>query len=302
MEYPPVELVKCALLASYETVLREGKNGMILYEEQKDITTRADIAAGQSILDYFEDTALPLVAYSEEFGKVEITSEPQYSAVFDDVDGTTNMRDGYGMLPHGSIIGLFKSPEPKFNECLASGFLEFNTGNLFYAEKDKGAYLVEGWAEGNEKEERIHTSGRTSVKGETPLKLIPDLYMLGNLSPYFVQYSDRAWLGDFRSTAAHLALVACGSADIFVLGDNCHIPEKRRTGEEIGPGYLLVNEAGGAILDWNGYDLGEEEISLDKKKTFHAVVVATEKLGREFVDEMHETPEIVEYLKKKKIL
>ena len=64
----------------------------------------------------------------------------------------------------------------------------------------------------------------------------------------------------------------------------------------------MVKEAGGAVLDWIGNDLGQESVSLHKKKTFNAVVAATEELGKEFVQEMNKMPEIVNYLRKKKIL
>jgi len=80
-----------------------------------------------------------------------------------------------------------------------------------------------------------------------------------------------------------------------------HIPTKRNTGEEMGPGYLLVKEAGGAMIDWNGNDIGSERIALHEKKTFHAVVAATEELGKEFIGEMKNIPEIVGYMKNKKL-
>lgn len=292
----PIEVVKSALSAAFSV-----ERGKGLYGEQKDITNRADIDVGQAILNSLKKSSFPLIAYTEEFGKVELHSSPQYSVVFDDMDGSLNYRDGFGMLPHGSILGVFESPDPKFNECLASGYLDFNSGNLFYAVKNQGAYLIEGWAKGRKEETQIHTSGRKSISDKTFLRFVPDLYMLGSLSPSFVRFSDRAWLGDLRSTAVHLALVACGSVDIFILGDNCHIPTKRRTGEEVGPGYLLVKEAGGVMLDWNGRDLGEERVALHEKKTFHVVVAATEELGQEFVEWMHTVPEIVDYIKRKNL-
>jgi len=297
----PIELVKDSLFAAYRRVRDIGEAAKVIYGEQKDITTRGDIEAGQAIIDTVEKSGLPIVVYSEEFGRKEIGLSPKDSVVFDDIDGTTNYRKGRGMLPHGSIVGIFRSPDPKFNECLASGYLDFVSGNLIIAEKNKGTYLIEGWARGGKEEKKIRTSGRKSLSEETPLMLIPDLYMLGSLAPVFAQWSDRAWLGDFRCYALHMALIACGSADILVNADNCHIPTKRNTGEEMGPGYLLVTEAGGWMGDWNGKDLGPEKISFDKKKTFHGIVTATEELGKEFVEEMHKIPQIREYMKRKNL-
>ncbi len=292
----PIEVVKSALSAAFSV-----ERGKGLYGEQKDITTKADIDVGQAILDSLKRSSFPLIAYTEEFGKVELHSSPQYSVVFDDMDGSLNYRDGFGMLPHGSILGVFDSPDPKFNECLASGYLDFNSGNLYYAVKNQGAYLIEGWAKGRKEEIQIRTSGIKSISGETFLRVALDLYSLGGLSQYFVRYADRAWLGDLRCTAAHLALVACGSVDIYVFGDNFHIPTKRRTGEEMGPGYLLITEPGGTMLDWNGNDVGEERIALHEKKTFHVVASATEELGQESIKWMHTVPEIVEYMKRKNL-
>ncbi len=298
----PVDLVKNSLRAAYETVLQGGESLKVLSGHQRDITTKADIDAGRAILRTIKKYSVPLVVYSEESGKTKLGAEPEQSVVYDDIDGTLNFRDGFGMLPHGSILGVFERPIPRFKDCLASGFLEFNSGNLFYAERGEGTHLMEGWTKGNKKEKQIKTSGRTTMEGKNPLIIVPDLYMLGNLGQYFVKYSSRAWLKDFGSSATHLVLVASRSIDIFIIADNCHIPEKRKTGEELGPGYLLVKEAGGAILDWNGNDIGDEEIGIDKNRTFHAVIASTEKLGQEFIKEIHNIPEIVKYMKRKQLL
>ncbi len=300
----PIKIVKDCLLAgyaAYEKILKGGQ-AKAVYGKQIDVTTKADVYVGQAILGSLRKTNLPLVVFAEEQGTVKLSDKPKYSVIFDDIDGTLNFRDGHNMLPHGSIVGVFDSPDPRFCDCQASGFLEFNSGNLFYAVKGKGAFLSEGWAKGKKVEVKIHTSGRTNMLGKTFLRLVPDLYSLGHLAPCFAKYSDRAWMGDFRSKAVHLALVACGSADIFVCVDNCHIKTKKATGEEIGPGYLLIKEAGGAMLDWLGEDVAKERVGLQEKRTFHTVAAATEELGKEFVKEMHKTPEIVAYLKKRNIL
>ncbi len=93
-----------------------------------------------------------------------------------------------------------------------------------------------------------------------------------------------------------MALIANGSADLFVGADNCRNKNKLKTGEELGPLYLLVKEAGGAVLDWNGSDLGSEEVGLERKKTFHTIVAATEELGKEFTIKIKKIPEIAAYL------
>jgi len=100
----------------------------------------------------------------------------------------------------------------------------------------------------------------------------------------------------------HHALLSCGAVDIIVAGDNSYNPKKRRTGEEIGSAYLLVKEAGGVMLDWNGKDLGGEIIGLDKGKVFHYITASTKELGTGFAKELRDIPEIVEYMKAKNLI
>ncbi len=301
----PLKVVKESLSASYNAVKLAGEKGRTLSGSQTDINTLADKEAGRAILGVLRKYPI-LVAYSEERGKEELKSgRSGHSAVFDDIDGTMNFKYGNGMLPYGSIIGIFNRTKPRFKDYLAAGFLEFNSGNLFYAERDKGTYLVSAWAKHgmNGDEMRISTSERKKMDGRhPPLKIVPDFYMLGSLGKHFAHFCDSTWLGDFRSSATHMALVASGAIDIFVAADNCDNPAKRRTGEELGPGYALVTEAGGAILDWKGNDIGPEEIGLDKGKPFHIVAASTRNIGLKFVESMKEIPEIFEYMSAKKLL
>lgn len=305
----PLKVVMESLDAAY-AVVQCGEEGLrVISGYQTDLTTKGDKMAGSAILDVLKKYPI-LVAYSEESGKLTLKNyrlhtNVGYSAVYDDIDGSLNFKDGMDMLPCGSIIGVFSHITPKFEDCLASGFLELNSGNLFFAERGNGAYFVNRWARPkgrSGKEIRTNTSGRKGMEGKNPLKIALDFYMLGSLGEHFAHYGGRAWLGDFRSCAAHIAMVASGAADLFIMADNCYIPAKRKTGEELGPGYLLVKEAGGAVLDWNGDDIGSEEIGIDKKRTFHAVVASTESLGKQFVEQMQENPKIKRYMKEKHLL
>lgn len=278
-----LEHVKTTLVTAYAAVTKKGLVARAVADTKVDIRTFADIAVTEVWKEYFKKSGLPIRLYTEELERpLSFSESPVLSAVGDEVDGTHNQSSGFGMLPHGSVIGISDKPDPIFDSFLVTGFLEFNSGNLFYAVKGRGAYLIEGWARGGSEEKRLITSDRTLVsKAEN---VIADVYMLNELAAAFLP--DVALRGgDFRSTAVHLALVAAGSLDLFVLGDNCPNPKKRRTGEEIGPGYLLVREAGGAIVDWRGRDLGSQLVNLHLKRTFHAVAAATPELAESYVNE-----------------
>jgi fructose-1,6-bisphosphatase/inositol monophosphatase family enzyme len=295
-----VKIVKEALLESYKAT--RGSEGKRSLSKGKDFLTKADIDSGKAIVDVLREANIPFVVYSEESkDPILIGKDAEYSVVFDELDGTRNYRDSFGTIPHGPIIGIFNSPDPKFRDCLVSGYLEFNSGHLFYAKRGEGAFLVQGFAKGADLEERISTGGKRHMEGEGMLTIAPDFYMLGNLSEPFATFAGKGPLTDIGSTAHHLAMVASGGVDIFVFANNCHFPGKHRTGEEIGPGYLLVKEAGGSMLHWAGNDMGESKIGLGEGKTFHGVVASTEELAGEFIAEMHEMGEVRAYMNSEKL-
>ncbi len=290
--------IKQALSVSYGIGTK--KEARLIKDISIDLKTIGDVEISQALIEYFRKSELPITVYTEELEQpLSFSTNPIYSAVGDEVDGTHNLTYGLGMLPHGGILGIADKVDPRFKDFIASGFLEFNSGNFFYATRRGWSYVIESWIRGGTDAKQLKTSGKKKLDSPE-LNVIADVYMLGDLSKVFMPYVAKRG-GDFRSTALHLAMVACGACDIFVLGDNCPNPRKRRTGEEIGPGYLLVREAGGVMLDWNGKDLGEEMIALHEKETFHAVVAATGELGQEFVEEMHRIPEINDYIKRKNI-
>ncbi len=293
-----LEHVKGALLASYNAVKGKGSEANVKVNTSVDIRTVGDLTSNEALVKYFRDSGLPLVLYTEELEKPKYFSEnPLYAAIADDVDGTRNMNYGFGMLPHGSIVGIAANPNPRFDDIVAAGFLEFNSGNLFYAMKGGGARLIGRWVHGDEQASReIHTSGVISL--ENVGSIVPDSYMLGSLAPFFALDASKGG-GDYHSTGVHLALLASGSIDLFIFADNCMNLNKLRTGEEAGPLYLLLKEAGGTILDWKGNDLGPEKIGIDKKKTFHGVAAATEQLGKAYIRErMMKTSQLADYIAK----
>ena len=255
--------VEGALLACRTAIKEKGNEAGTVVDRNVDIRTVGDIAARDALVEYFKKSGLPVVLYTEELEKpLRLSLEPSYSVVADEVDATTNMSIGMGMLPHGSIVGIAKTPNPKFEDFVCSGFLEFNSGNLFYAVQGQGAFLVEGWANGRKVAKRLKTSGKRSfAQVET---VILDSYVLGSLDKFFRELAPGSV--DHRCSAIHYAMVASGAHDLFILGDNCTNTKKLKTGEEIGPLYLLIREAGGAVLDWNGSNIAHEEVGLGTKK------------------------------------
>lgn len=294
-----LEHVKGALIASY-TAVREKQGMHARLQTHSDVLTAGDLAANEALMAYFNRSALPVVVYTEEAKPVAFSDSPLCSAICDDIDGTFNFESGSGMLPHGTIVGLASSANPRFRDMQAAGFLEFNSGNLYYAVRGSGSYLIKGWASGGDVLQRMATSGRKRLADAG--KVIVDSYMLNELAPpLFEAFRPRAFPHYFCA-GAELALLASGSLDVLITGDNCHISGKKRTGEEIAPLTLLVKEAGGFVLDWNGRSLSDEVIGLGEKRAFHYVAASSLELAQEAASKVRSVLEVSTYMARKRIL
>lgn len=315
------KMMKEALFVGWDALQKAGEEAKQLQGKQIDITTKGDEIVGNAVIEFLRSRNIPLVIYTEEKGETDVNITPDYpiliddveeatiinqlrasshSVVFDDIDGTKNFKEGRNMLPYGTILGVFETADPTFDQCLAAGFLDFPSGNLYSAVRGQGTNVIERFAYGGKNVERVRTSGRKSITADKPLTYLADSYMLGRFAPYFAKYSaEGQWPGDFRSKAAHLAMVADGSADLFITADACANPKKRATGEELGPGYLLIKEAGGSTLSWSGYDIANQKVGLGTKDTFDVIVASSEKLAKEIWEEMNLMPEIEHYVQRK---
>jgi fructose-1,6-bisphosphatase/inositol monophosphatase family enzyme len=238
------------------------------------------------------------------------TDAPDLTVVADEIDGTANMLNG-GDAPFGPVVAIATAGDPTFDDVAAAGFLSLQTGDLYEAYRGEGAVRTERWArdggdadrndadgddtDGNDADgddadgKSLSTSGRTSVAGDDYPQLLVDQYMLSGVSDVVEHCLSTGYPGDFRSWMYHVALVARGSYDLAVTGDHCELNEaKRATAEELAAGYRLVTEAGGAVVTWEGNDLGPERIGMADGRTFDTVVGATGALAREFAGRLPE--------------
>lgn len=155
--------------------------------------------------------------------------------IVDPIDGTTNFMQDY----HCSCISVALCKE---NDVIAGVVYNPYTNELFSAEKGKGAYL---------NGDRIKVSDRPLSDG---------LALFGT-SPYHPENTDETFVllrkvfdlsRDIRrsgSAAYDICMVACGRCEVFF--------EKALQPWDIAAGTLIVKEAGGLFLNYEG-----EEISL----------------------------------------
>lgn len=293
-------LTELAMLA-YRAVNADSK-AHELQGKQVDVTIRGDIIAGEAVIKRILELRESFVIYTEEKGLLIPKGDPKYTIIFDDIDGSINFKEGRGMLPHGTILGMFDTAEPRFKDCIASVFLEFNSGNLFVAGRGSGSYLIEGFAENDSHSKvKIHTSGKTSMEDPGLLKIGLDRYLLGDLAEPLAEY-DRYMTVFYRSKAVHIALISLGALDLDIspskfIGKVSTEMRKMKAGiEEIAGGYLLIKEAGGEVFDWEGRDIGNQKIDLKSGNAPDFIMAATAPLGLELVKDMQSNSEIKYYM------
>ncbi len=156
-----------------------------------------------------------------------------FTFVIDPIDGTTNFIKGWNESV--TSIGLLKDGAPYIG-VIYNPYAD----SMYYAEKDKGAYL---------NKERIHTS-------EDPLE---NTIIIMGTSPYYPDLSDRCFvLGreavrhgiDIRrggSAATDLCRLASGQAGMFF--------ELKLGLWDYAAGAAIVMEAGGTLMDIKGQPL-----------------------------------------------
>ncbi|MFB6147505.1 MAG: inositol monophosphatase family protein, partial [Candidatus Nanohaloarchaea archaeon] len=127
-----------------------------------DIVTRVDREMTDLVIDHFSQYSNSVAFQSEELNKTgrdEQVEDPEYTVIFDEIDGTGNLRDGVG--PFGTIVGIAKGSDPAFNDVIASGYLDLKNGTRYEAYRDRGAFRTSG-----EETMEIETSQRKELEGD----------------------------------------------------------------------------------------------------------------------------------------
>ena len=219
-------------------------------EGKKNFVTKYDVAV-QEFLFAELGKAFPEAEFVGEEGETNLKSRA-LRFIIDPIDGTTNFMQDYRC----SCISVALCKE---NDIIAGVVYNPYSGEIFTAEKGKGAYL---------NGEKISVSDRPLSDG---------LALFGT-SPYHPENTDETFRllrkvfdlsRDIRrsgSAAYDICMVACGRCEVFF--------EKDLQPWDIAAGTLIIKEAGGIALNYDG-----DEISFSKPED---VVFANTEAYKEF--------------------
>lgn len=260
----------------------EGEDEKNIAED--DVVTKVDTEMTELIISFFKDQEGSYELQSEEMAKERMEAsegETDYTVVFDEIDGTHHLIEKNG--PYGPIVGIAKGQNPEFGDIVAAGYLNLASGKLYHAYRGEGAYIDTG---NPGKNQSLSTSGKKELERGGKTSLLIDQGMLGK-KPSIAREAWKHWCNDYGSQGQHYALVAKGDRDVFITGGHSYLESKPVNSPEEAAGmYLLVEEAGGKVTDWDGETVEEEKIGMKDKKNHDIIAAATPKLARETAEKI----------------
>ena len=195
-----------------------------------DFVTKTDKHVEKILIEELSKSKKNYSILSEEIGKIE-NKDKDNTWIIDPIDGTTNFLHG---IPHFAICIALKNK----TEIVSGLIYDPIKDEMFYAEKNKGAYL---------NNQRLRVSKRNLID-ECLFSSNHEGVKFSNLN---MRYSGCA--------ALDLAYVASGRLDGF-FNNKINI-------WDVASGALMVEEAGGIVNDLNKFD----QNSIDIKASSSAI-------------------------------
>jgi len=254
-------LLKAAKAGAAEILRFYNKDFKISNKEGiNNLVTEADHAAEKAIIDVIKATFPDHQILSEEAG--ELKQDSEYKWIIDPIDGTIN-------FAHGIPLNCVSIAVEHLNEIVMAAVYNPHLNEMFFAEKGKGATLNDNPISVSEQAQTIKACLVTGF---------PYTYI--NLENGPLQIFERfirkgVPVRRLGSAAIDLCWVACGRFDGFY--------EHKLEAWDSAAGYLLVEEAGGKVTDFNG----------DKFSVYqHRVLATNGKIHEEMLDIINNRKEL----------
>ncbi len=224
--------------------LGEAGEELVQKNQFGETALRVDVECEKAVLDFLRQKNVPIRVISEEHGQVDITKNPRYLGILDGLDGSGVYKKERSHARHGTMFGIFDTTNPSYSDYLVSGIMEHSTKRLFVAQRNGGAFVIEG-----DKRTSIHSSRRTQL--DPVAQIYIDEYFEINRETFSKKLKGfNTHYGG--SSAVYYADVASGAAD-FAL--EC----TRKNNLEIAVAYGLEKEAGAVMVDLEGVSIGDKK-------------------------------------------
>ncbi|MEM2930059.1 MAG: inositol monophosphatase family protein [Thermoproteota archaeon] len=265
MERKYSDYVKEALTRCFEKIRETGGpilRGRVSLNPFGDQSFEVDRVAEEVVFEvtkrFFKDATL----VSEESGLVEIGDGGPPLIIVDPIDGSVNASRGYPC--YSCSIGVAEGEN--LSSIVCSGVINLLNGDLYFAEKNRGAFLNKS---------RLSVSRVERIEDAL---IAVDLNTRGRLPGYVNRMSgviEKArHVRSLGTDALELCLVASGAADAFV-----DLRGFLRS-LDFAAAFLIVREAGGVVLNGEAEDL---EVKLVPVSRSPVVASCSRSLGEEII-------------------
>ena len=183
----------------------------------RDFVTKTDKQVEKMLIDELTKFKKNYSFLTEETGKIN-NKDNENIWIIDPIDGTTNFLHG---IPHFAICIALKSKD----EIISGLIFDPIKNEMFFAEKDKGAYL---------NNQRLRVSNKNNIED--------CLFSSNNHGVKFSNFNMRC----SGCAALDLAYVACGRLDGFF--------HNKINLWDVAAGALMVKEAGGIVNDLSEFN------------------------------------------------
>lgn len=235
-------------------------SGERLVEETGYVNVKGDHTIGMDarleelFIEYIQKNDIPADIFSEEIGTVRYTGKAEYLIAFDPLDGSTNYKEGMGMLPYGSLFAVYQGDNPTLSDIVAAG--------AFEATQDI-RWLYDGKA-------TINLNTRKSV-------ILPDTMLLNKKTSVYIDLYYQEAVETFADAAGKIHLRWNGSnisSLLYVLTGIAPVMGAiGMRAEEIGAVVGLITGAGGVVKKTDGSELLSEPFDVTGRYPLLAGVV-----------------------------
>lgn len=216
-----------------------------------DISRNIDIIAEEKVIDIIKDSGTNPTIIGEECGTI-IGNENHGYVIMDAIDGTTNVTRS---IPF-NCCSLAYATDSKLSSVVDAAIIDIATGDLYYASKDNAAFL-------NGNKISVRKSNKIKVNEIIAGVNISGISqeLLHSISPIISKLNH---IRVFGANALELCFLARGYLDMFMDFRGRIRPT------DMAAAFLIVNEAGGLVLDKSGTAL-DSEISFGNRFSFIAL-------------------------------
>ena len=215
-----------------------------------DISRKIDLIAEQKVIDIVKQSRANPTIIGEECGTIE--GKDSGYIIMDAIDGTTNVTRA---IPF-NCCSLAYATDSTLSSVIDAAVIDIARGDLYYASKDKGAFL-----NGNKITVRKHENIKEDeiIAGINISGVSQEL--LHSISPIITKLNH---IRIFGANALELCFLARGFLDMFM-----DFRDKIRP-TDMAAAILIAREAGGLVLDKKGNAL-DSDISFGNRFSFVAV-------------------------------